>query len=175
MQNKAFKFRLSELTQTTGVGFVVMVLSFIIMFAVEVFHYREPLGHFTGFVWAGVILAFLMSLCIQLARVFFGIMGIEDFANGHKKAAFFGLTISIVLAILETISVMFIGQSMDTETGGGLVLKFGLTTMVWIGFATELRLCFAYAAKMGKSERSKKVKQNGKSTQKELADFAIKN
>lgn len=180
MQNKAFKFRFSELTQTTGTGFALMILTFVIMFIVEVFHYRESLQIFTGYAWASLILAFLMSAAIQLARIFFGIMGIEDFANGHKWAAIFGLTISVALAVVETVSVVFIARSVSSNSEvimASQIIKFGLLSMVWIGFATEIRLCFAYAAKMGKSKRSSTgAKSNGKlngNTQKSLADFAV--
>ena len=121
--------------------FVSMVLSFILMFLVQLFYYST---HVFGENVPGgfsYIIGFSIGLITQLARLAFGLAGAYDFAKGRVARGLSGMLFSLGLAIFEAFEVAEIatlwGGSSPTLYNSTMLI---LQSIVWLGLLLEVRL-----------------------------------
>lgn len=126
---------------------VSMIMSFILVFVLQVFYYATEVfsGYITGIAYA---LAVGIALMFQLARVAFGISGAYDFSNGHTGKGILGMLFSITLTAIESFEVVHFAESFangSSRVYSSALLAFQV--IVWLGFALEIRLATSVSKK----------------------------
>ncbi len=141
----------SLLKFSPGVGLLALVLSFLVTGGIQLFFYVDVFSDRmdTGFVYlAGISIA----LIIQGARFAFGIQAVSESYEGKYGKALIGILFSAALTGVETYEFSHIADIWlhDDYTDATRIMLF---TVLWLGFALELRLIMNVA---GKSPKLKK-------------------
>jgi hypothetical protein len=118
-----------------------MVLSFVLMFGVQMFYYADSFKD----VVPNVGFAFGVGICIglftQLCRLSFGLAGAFEFSNGRYGSGAVGLLFSFCITLFEAFEVQAIAikwSGRDLHLHDSLLLLFQF--LIWTGFCLELRL-----------------------------------
>ena len=120
---------------------ISMMLSFIIMLAVQLFYYQMVFTDLVPAQGLSYFLAAAIALMFQAARFSFGIAGAYEFAKGEKSKGAFGLLFSLSLTVFESFEVSEM-TAVWLNTNVRLVdtLNMVLQAVLWLGFALEIRL-----------------------------------
>lgn len=128
---------------------VSMILSFVIMFGVQMFYYadfifldRVP----SPFNW---IIGCAIGLMTQLARLAFGIAGASDFAKGKTGKGLIGVLFSLGLAIVgayEVAEIALAWSNGNTDFYNSCLLIMEL--IVWLGFLLEIRIAISVGGEL---------------------------
>ena len=134
---------------------VSMILSFVIMFGVQMFYYadmifidRVP----SPFNW---IIGCAIGLMTQLARLAFGIAGAADFAKGKISKGLVGMLFSLGLAIVGAYEVAEI--ALTWSKGNHQFYNSCLLVMeliVWLGFLLEIRIAISVGGELKEIENT---------------------
>ena len=120
---------------------VSMMLSFLIMFGVQMFYYADMIfldrvpSPFNWLIGAAI------GLMTQLARLAFGIAGASDFARGRVSRGLSGMVFSLGLAIVgayEVAEIAVMWSKGDQHFYDSCMLVLQL--IVWLGFVLEIRM-----------------------------------
>ena len=141
---------------------VSMMLSFIIMFGVQMFYYADMIfldkvpSPFNWLIGAAI------GLMTQLARLAFGIAGASDFAQGKTSKGLTGLIFSLGLAIVGAyevaeISAMWANGDHGFYNSCMLVLQ----VIVWLGFILEIRMAITVGGSLRIPEQDQDQGQTG--------------
>ena len=139
-----------------------MILSFILMFKIEVFYSANYLlkDFVPGPAYAYII-GISVALLIQFCRIAFGVSGAYEFAKGNTGKGIFGMLFSLSLAAWCSYEVNEIALKWAAETGALFSFQLLLQLIVWSGFALEIRLAIAVANTQEDHTEETKVNQTG--------------
>lgn len=155
MQDKSFSSAVSGLVlHSPAFLFISMILSFVLMFVVQMFYYSQFV--FAGkmpvaFCWA---VGIAIGLMVQLSRLAFGIAGASDFAKGRISRGLSGMLFSLGLAILGSYEVNEIVATWSKSDSHGSTMLI-LQSIVWLGFLLEIRIAIAVGGELKKQDIEK--------------------
>jgi hypothetical protein len=121
-----------------------MVLSFVLMFSVQLFYYATIFDNLVPNVAFSYAIGCGIGLMYQLARLSFGLGGAYEFSRGKSWTGIIGLMFSFGLTLFEAFEVeemaMYWSQNDDTIYHSILL---GLQAVIWLGLALEIRLALS--------------------------------
>jgi len=159
MQNNDFNSNLSGLINRAP-GFLLfsMVLSFVIMFVVQLFYYAEIFSESLPSIAFSYAIGVGMGLMYQLSRLALGLAGAYEFSRGKIGIGIAGLAFSFGLTLFESFEVTEMAVFWSAENP--LIynsISIGLQAVIWLGFVLEVRL----ALSIGRGVRSSVNFPNG--------------
>lgn len=121
-----------------------MVLSFVLMFSVQLFYYATIFDKLVPNVAFSYAIGCGIGLMYQLARLSFGLGGAYEFSRGKSWTGIIGLLFSFGLTLFEAFEVQemafYWSKSDDTIYHSILI---GLQAVIWLGLALEIRLALS--------------------------------
>ena len=148
-----------------------MVLSFVLMFGVQMFYYAESFKGAVpniGFAFGGGI---AIGLFTQLVRLSFGLAGAYDFAEGKYGKGAGGLLFSFCVTLFEAFEVQDIAQRWgngNDHLEDSLLLLFQF--LLWCGFALEIRLAMNLSSGGSIGKQSSKEQKNTSEKEKNISE-----
>jgi len=124
--------------------FVSMLLSFILMFLVQMFYYSNLLMDAVPMAFA-YVMAFAIGLMFQFSRLAFGIAGAAEFSQGNTAKGITGMIFSLGLSIFESFEVSEIAMIWNDNLYHSSLMI--LQSIVWLGFLLEIRLAINLSRK----------------------------
>lgn len=137
-----------------------MVLSFVLMFGVQMFYYAESFKDVVPNVGFAFGVGIAIGLFTQLCRLAFGLAGAYEFANGRYGAGAGGLLFSFCITLFEAFEVQSIAEKWsngNVQLHDSLLLLFQF--LLWCGFALEVRLAMNVSS-IGNDGNSKRIDNN---------------
>lgn len=115
---------------------VSMVVSFILMFVVQMFYYSELFEALPNAF--PIVVGVSIGLLTQLARLALGLSGVSEFAKGKTGRGIASILFSLALTIFESYEVIGVAKMFSEDTSGEAMMILQL--VVWLGFVLEIRL-----------------------------------
>ena len=133
--------------------FIAMLLSFILMMAMQIFFYTElftePFGSHT---WA-MAAAIGIALFFQITRLASGISVGSAFSRGKSMEGMGGLLLSIALAIFESYEVHEVSLIWGKQGYSPTAYMLVLNGILWFGLGLELRFAWSISG-MAKEDKT---------------------
>jgi len=119
-----------------------MMVSFLTMLIVQIFYHAEyTFGGVSPQPAYSFLIAFMVAIIFQAARLSFGVSGAYEFATGRVGKGILGLLFSLALTVLESYEVAdmahHLSESTTVKEQSFLIAGMGI---LWIGLALEVRL-----------------------------------
>lgn len=160
------KNALSGLVRTSPMFLLVaMILSFLLMFLVQLFYYSNLFNGFLPVAFCYIV-AVGIGLMVQLSRLALGLAGASEFMQGNTGKGIAGILFSLALSIFEAFEVYEIVSSFDEKIRYSMMMV--LQSIVWLGFILEIRL--AINLKSSKKETITFKKSTSKNGRVQLAE-----
>lgn len=109
------------------------VTALLVIFLIDVTHLISVFEPKMGIL--GYVVAFLISCCILIARLAFGLLGASDVSNGAYISGIIGLSGTLCIAVFEHFALTHIATVWNMPEQIGL-FQF----IVWLAVGAELRL-----------------------------------
>ena len=145
MQNSNFNATLSGMIGKAPEFLLFsMVLSFVLMFSVQLFYYATIFDELVPNMAFSYALGCGIGLMYQLARLSFGLAGAYEFGKGKAWTGIIGLMFSFGLTLFEAFEVqeMALFWSENNESIYQSIM-IGLQAVIWLGLALEIRLALS--------------------------------
>jgi len=139
---------------------VSMILSFVIMFGIQLFYYSDMIFQTKIPQPFNYIAGASIGLMTQLARLAFGIAGASDFAKGSTAKGLTGMLFSLGLAIVGAYEVaemahMWASDADQFDQGFYSSCLLVLELIVWLGFLLEIRIAISVGGELALKEDTK--------------------
>lgn len=121
-----------------------MVLSFVLMFSVQLFYYAKIFEDLVPNVAFTYAIGMGIGLMYQIARLSFGLAGAYEFSKGKAWTGIVGLMFSFGLTLFEAFEVQEMAAywSIDNPSIYQSIV-IGLQAVIWLGLALEIRLALS--------------------------------
>lgn len=150
------------IAQSSNFLLTAMVLSFVLMFGVQMFYYAESFKGIVPNVGFAFGVGIAIGLFTQLCRLAFGLAGAFEFASGRYGKGAGGLLFSFCITLFEAFEVQDIAHRWSNNSEqlhDSLLLLFQF--LIWTGFCLELRLAMNVSGNENSSKRSTNFSSNG--------------